>query len=183
MRILMVCLVVSLSGVFGGGCADDVVGVSEPVSLKLSGIKPGDIANGSASEDKNVNTESGNPYGAFLKAARDGLGQEPRAIRVKSAFLRVHADSKNVTNFEQVFADLELFAADSQTTIPVGTVSAPSGTSVAVVITADEVDLAALQTAMKGGDFKMGVRGAVQSTTPADFDLKITIDAIFEALD
>lgn len=181
MRTLLMSLVIA--PLMLAGCTDDVAGVSEPVSLKLSGIKPDDVKNGTASEDKNVNTESGNPYGAFLKAARDGLGRDPSAIRVKSAYLRVHADSKNVTTFEQVFEDLELFAADSQTTIPIGTVGHPMGSSIKMTITASEADLAPLQAAMKGGDFKMGVRGTVQATTPADFDLRITIDAVFEALD
>ena len=161
-------------------CGDDPVAYSETVSLKLSGIKNGDIAQGVASEDKNVNSESGNPYAEFLKSARAELGRDPGSIELVSAFVRVHADSKNVVNIEQVFEDLELFLANSQTTIPASDNEAPTGTSVRMAIYED-LDYGPVFDSMLAGDFKVGVRGATAAEPPADFDLKLTLDLKFTA--
>lgn len=166
---------------FLAACGDDPVAYSETVSVKLSGIKNGDIQNDQASEDKNINTESGNPYGEFVKRARDRLGgRDPGAIEIVKATVQVHADSKNVSTIEVVFADLELFIADSQTTIPVGSVSAPAGTSVPIPLR-EEIDYEPVYASMLGGDFRVGVRGATVELPPDDFDLKLTIDVRFTA--
>lgn len=178
LSVLFVALAVSLALV---GCGDDPVAYSETVSLRLSGIKNGDIKQGVASEDKNINSESGNPYGEFLKNARAKLGgKNPSAIEIVSAHVRVHADSKNVLNLEQVFTEIELFIANSQTTIPAGKRTAPTGTSVQVTIF-DDLDYAPVFNSMLGGDFKVGVRGPTVATPPVDFDLKLTIDLRFTA--
>ncbi|PKN57945.1 MAG: hypothetical protein CVU56_08120 [Deltaproteobacteria bacterium HGW-Deltaproteobacteria-14] len=163
------------------GCADDPVAHSETVSIELSGIKPGDLKNGVASEEKNINTESGNPYAEFLKNARAALGgEDPGAIELVSAYMRVNSTSKNVIAFEGVLVDAELFIANSQTTIPVGSVTSPKGSSVRITLD-PEVDFEPLRAAMLGGDFKVGVRGNAVAATPADFDLKISLDLKFTA--
>ena len=161
------------------GCPEEPVAYSETVSLKLSGMKEGDVKNNELSEEKNVNSESGNPYGAFVKAATDALGRSPGRIAPTSAFLRIHSDSTGVTGFEEIFTSMELFFSDSATTIPVGTVDAPQGSSVEVPL--DDVNLEALHDSMVGGDFKVGVRGPTQATTRDKFELRISIDIIFEA--
>lgn len=162
-------------------CGDDPVAYSETVSLKLSGIKNGDIEQGVASEEKSVSSESGNPYGEFIKNARARLGgKDPGSIEIVSCFVRVHADSKNVLNIEQVFDDLELFLATSQTTIPAGKNLNPSGTSTAITIDED-LDYSPVFSSMLGGNFKVGVRGTTVATPPVDFDLKLTIDLKFTA--
>jgi len=181
MRRLSVYVLVAFIAVSAIACGDDPVAYSETVSVKLSGIKNGDIRNQTASEDKNINTESGNPYAEFLKNARAELGgRDPRFIEVVSAFVRVHADSKNVIAFEQVFTDLELFLSNSQTTIPAGTRANPTGTSIEINVP-DDLDYEPVEASMLGGDFKVGVRGATVATPPADFDLKLTIDLKFTA--
>jgi len=165
-----------------GACGDDnVVAYSETVSTKLSGIKAGDVDQGSASEQKNINTESKNPYGAFLQTARSRLGRDPAAIEVTSIIVRVDGDSKNVIAIDQVLGDVEVFFADSQTTIPIGHVDGPEGSS--IVIPVDEVDLEPIMAAMLGGDFKVGVRGNAVASPPAEFELKLTLDVRFRAVD
>jgi len=163
------------------GCPEEPVAHSETVSLKLSGMKEGDVKNNEFSEEKNVNSESGNPYGEFTKAAENALGKAPSRIAPQSAFLRIHSDSEGVTSFGEVFASMELFFANSATTIPVGTVASPQGSSVEVALD-ENVDLEPLMASMIGGDFKVGVRGAAAASLPAGkFDLRITIDIKFEA--
>jgi hypothetical protein len=181
MRSLSVYVLVVLVAASALACGDDPVAYSETVSVKLSGIKNGDIQNQSASEDKNINTESGNPYAEFLKNARAKLGgRDPGYIEVASAFVRVHSDSKNVIAFEQVFTDLELFLANSQTTIPAGTRTSPTGTSVQMKVP-DDLDYEPVAASMRSGDFKVGVRGGTVATPPVDFDMKLTIDLKFTA--
>lgn len=162
-------------------CADDPVAYSETVSVKLSGIKNGDLVNGQASEDKNINTEEGNPYGAFLKNAREALGgRDPGAIEIVKADVRVHSDSKNVSTIQAVFSSLELFITSSSTTIPVGSKASPTGTSVGIALF-DDLDYEPVYDTMLGGDFKIGVRGPTVASPPVDFDLKLTIDVRFTA--
>lgn len=162
-------------------CGDDPVAHSETVSIELSGIKPGDLKNGVASEEKNINTESGNPYAEFLKNARAALGgKDPGAIELVSAYMRVNSTSKNVIAFEDVLVDAELFMTNSQTTIPVGSVTSPKGSSVSITLD-PEVDFEPLSAAMLGGDFKVGIRGNTVTTPPADFELKISLDLKFTA--
>jgi len=161
-------------------CGDDPVAYSETVSVKLSGIKNGDIDNGQASEDKNINTESGNPYAAFLKNARAKLGRDPSAVEISKATVQVHADSKNVSTIDAVFDSFEFFIANSATIIPAGSVADPRGTSVAVPIF-DDLDYEPVFASMLSGDFKVGVRGPTVPLPPADFELKLTIDLKFVA--
>lgn len=162
-------------------CGDDPVAHSETVSIKLSGLKNGDVDNGVYSEEKNINTESGNPYGEFLKNARAALGgKDPGAIELTSAFVRVHADSKNVATLEQVLADVELFVSDSATTLPVGQKDAPTGSSVAIPLD-EELDYEPIAATLLGGDFKVGVRGTAVDPLPSDFELKLTLDLKFTA--
>ena len=176
-RLVVLALLSSMAG-----CGDDPVAYSETISIRLSGIKNGDIANGQASEDKNINSEVGNPYAAFLKNARERLGRDPGLIEIVSATVRVHADSKNISSLDVVFADMELFMADSATTIPFAHRATISGSSLGFPID-DDVDYEPIAASMLGGDFKVGARGATVALPPDDFDLKLTLDLEFEAFE
>ncbi|MFO0748613.1 MAG: hypothetical protein U1F43_23555 [Myxococcota bacterium] len=169
-------------GLAAAGCGDDVVAYSETVSLKLDGIKAGEVSQGTASADKNVNTEDKNPYGAFLKTARSRLGRDPSGVEVVSLLVSVHPDSKNVVNLEQVFADFEVYLATSDTVVTIGHVTGPTGTSVVVPV-ADPIDYEPVLARMLDGNFKMGVRGNVVASPPDGFELKLTIDTKFRALE
>ena len=61
MKHLLVLLM--LSGVIG--CGDDPVSFSAPVGINLK-AKSGEVVNNAISNDKGINTESGNPFGAFV---------------------------------------------------------------------------------------------------------------------
>lgn len=164
-------------------CGDDPVAYSEVVSLKLSGMKDGDFKNNTVSEDKNISTESGNPYAVFLRNAKDALGgKDPGHIEVVSVTVQVHSESKNVTAIDQVLADVEVFIANSATTVPVANKTTPTGSSVVVPLIAN-VDYGGVSASMISGDFKMGARGTGIATLPADFDLKLTLDVRFEAFE
>lgn len=175
-------LLALLSGVsLTTGCGDDAVAYSETISTKLAGIKDGELTNGSASVDKNINTESGNPYADFLKTARSRLGgHDPSSVTPILITVRVDADSKKVASLEQVFTGLEVFFANSQTTIPVARVTTATGTSLSIPILSN-VDYEPIAASMLSGDFKVGVRGTTVSPAPTDFELKLTLDIRFRA--
>jgi len=169
-------------GVFHIGCGNDVVAHSETVSLKLSGIKEGDPVNGVASVDKNVNTEEGNPYGDFLKAARDRLGRDPSEVEVTSVVVKVHPESKDVTELDQVFADLEVYLSTSETVVIIGDAASVDGSTMTIPID-DDIDFEPVRARMLDGNFKMGVRGATRVTLPGKFELKLTLDVRFRAIE
>jgi len=164
-------------------CGDDPIAHSEVVSIKLSGFKPGDFTNNMSTEDKSINTESGNPYGVFLKNAKAALGgKDPSSIEVVGLTVQVHAESKNVTTVDAVFADLEVFISTSDTTIPIAAKATPKGSSVVMTIDED-IDYGAVKAELIKGEFKMGVRGSGINPLPADFELKLTLDIRFEAFE
>lgn len=178
---ILAALGVACSG-GGGAPGDGAAAYSETISLRMSGIKNGDVHDGQASVDKSVGGDSMDDYKIFLRTAHDRLGRDPSAVVVRSAVIRIYADTRGVNSLDEVFGSLELYIADSSTTIPIGSVSLPAGTSQDVVVTADEADLDALQDAMLHGSFKVGVRGPVVASPPSDFDLRLTVDIVFAAL-
>ena len=162
------------------GCGSPVA-VSDYISLKLSGIKDGDVKNGQVSTDKNVNTESGNPYAEFLrKVSLELNGAAPSVIEVDSVALQVHSESKGISDFGVLFTDIEIFISTSDTTVSLGTIEATTGSTVSLEEITNE-NLDAVQSAMKTGSFSLGVRGDTQDLLPDDFDLKISLDVQFSA--
>jgi len=162
------------------GCGQPVA-VSDYVSLKLSGVKEGDVKNGHVSEDKNINTEEGNPYAAFLRHVSEELeGQDPSVIEVDSLALHVHGDSKGIVNFESLFENMEVFITTSDTTVTLGVMEGPVGSTVYLEDILNE-NLSSVQTAMMIGAFGVGVRGLTQELVPDDFDLKMSLDIQFSA--
>jgi hypothetical protein len=167
-------------------CASDPdpIATSEAISIRLGGIQQGDVRDGEAAEDKKVNEESGNPYRTFLDTARSRLqGRDPSAILVRSATVQLRSDSNGVISFDQVFTSMELFVSDEVTTIPVGTIEAPSGTSRPATIFATIDSLAPMYESMLDHDrLRVGVRGPTVASPPPSFDLRMTIDVTFEAI-
>jgi hypothetical protein len=162
-------------------CADDPIAYSEVISLKLSGIKDGDAKNGVTTEEKNVNTESGNPYGAFLASAEGALdGAEPGRVELSSALVGLHADSKGVAQLDQVFSRVELFISSSTATYPLGDATSLSASTAAFVLSED-VDWEALQPTLVQGDFKVGVRVDVITDMEDNWDAKLFLDLNFSA--
>lgn len=86
-----------------GACSDDAINYSSPVGISLQ-FKSSDVVAGRILIDKNINTESGNPYGAFVKTAETKIGGTPGRIDVVSATLTVDSSSNQVTRLGEVFA-------------------------------------------------------------------------------
>jgi hypothetical protein len=170
-----------------GACGTEdpeAVATSENISIRLDGINEGAVRDGEASVDKKVDEESGNPYGEFLRVARSRLqGRDPSAILVRSATVQLRDDSNGVISFDQVFTSMELFLSDDRTTVPIGAIAAPAGTSQGATITATMDSLAPMYDSMLTPEkFHVGVRGPTVATPPANFDLRLTVDITFEAI-
>jgi len=169
------------------GCGDEeVVAYSEPVDLKLGSIKESDATGGIFMDEKNVNTEPGNPYQAFLDHAVAELdGAPPAAILVDRVVVRVGADSSGIGagGFSEVFADLSVYLGDSATTVVVAALDpVPTGSELEVPIVADRAALEPIRASMISGSLKVGVRGASAASPPAAFDLRTETTITFRAL-
>ncbi|MBT6176638.1 MAG: hypothetical protein HOI23_05270 [Deltaproteobacteria bacterium] len=187
MRTLMRSRIILNPGLAGlilaflaSGCGSPVA-VSDYISLKLSGIKEGDVRNGYVSESKNVNTEEGNPYADFLRVVDEHLeGESPSLIEIDSVALQVHSESKGIVDFITVFETLEIFISTSDTTASLGNVELTSESTLTLEDVTNE-NLVTVQEALREGSFKLGVRGGAQENLPDDFELRISLDVQFSA--
>lgn len=101
MHPLVRLLAVATFTALAAGCGDDPVSYSDPVGMSLS-VASGDVDNGTLVDEKNINTESGNPYGAFSSAAQSAIGGIPSSIEVDAATLTI-GDATGVDALEDIF--------------------------------------------------------------------------------
>jgi hypothetical protein len=169
-------------------CSTDPVSYSEPVGINLK-AKSGDVSSTVISEDKNITTESSNPYGSFVSAATTKIGRAPGRIEVDHATLLLGAQSINVTKLEDVFTgvvDLSFVINDSNTTYQVGTLANPSGVGpIDLDISLTGADITPQDfTKYLGGSFKVVARGTAAAgftSKSAEADLQLTFTfAAFE---
>lgn len=178
-----------LLAAFAMGCsgADKPVSHSAPVGINLK-AKSGDAKNDAIYDEKGITTESGNPYGAFIKDARAELdGADPTRIAVSSVTLLLGGNSKGVTKLEQVFAGSveTLFEVeDSKNSYPVGEVTDPKGSGpVALSADFDTTPMAATdRDKLIEGGFNVVIRGAAangfdKADAEADLQLTFTFNA------
>jgi hypothetical protein len=94
---------IALSVALFAGC-DDPISYSEDVGISMKA----EVVDGTIVDEKNINTESGNPYAAFVADARRTLGADPGSIEVDRVELALAAGS-TVTELDQVFGgDVEV---------------------------------------------------------------------------
>jgi hypothetical protein len=163
------------------GCGHEV-SYSAPVGISLN-AKSGDVAAGQLVDEKNINTESGNPYGAYIQAARTQLsGKDPSRITLDSLTLELKPSSTNVAGLEDIYTGLvniDFVMNSSNATSPAGHQSNPKGASPVVFIV--DFDFAQLTPADRvdfiGGSFKVVLRGTAASsfaTASANADMQAT---------
>ena len=164
-------------------CGDDPVSYSDPVGIALS-VKSGDVGAGAVLEEKNINTESGNPYGAFVTAAEAEIGGSPSRISVDATTLTLDATSKNVDELPAVFAgvvSVSFVMNTSGATYPVasGTIGADDGAGpVALDVDFDSDDMEdADYDDLVGGSFKVVLAG-VSATGFANLDADANLSVV-----
>lgn len=171
------------------GCGDPV-SFSAPVGINLK-AKASDTENGVITEDKGITTESGNPYGEFIKNARAKLdGKDPARIEVSSLTLLLGAQSTGVTKLEDVFAgNVEVFFVmnDTNNTYPVGNIKDPKGSgAVNLDVTFDSDTITGTdRDKLLGGSFKTFIRGpaATGFASPSSAEASLQLTFTFEAYD
>lgn len=164
------------------GCGTDPVGYSQPVGIELD-TKSGDTANATVTESKDITTENGNPYGAFVHGATAQLGgADPSRIDLDRLTLALGAQSTGVASLDEVVTgdvDVSLLVASSNHTYDAGHVTNPTGVGpVTMDPVFDWTQVAASdRSALLGGAFKVVLRGpaaATFSTKGADARLQVT---------
>ncbi len=167
-------------------CGDDPVSYSEPVGISLK-AKSADVVNAAVTDDKNITTESGNPYGAFVNNARARLdGAEPGHIEVDRVELLLGAGSTGVTTLEEIFAgpvDVLFVMGDTGNSVPVASLTVGSQAGAGPLAFGVDFDSDALSAAdydhLVAGSFKVAIRGAAATSFQskgADADLQVTLD-------
>ena len=171
---VLVSLFVALLAVGCGGDdgappdAPPPLNYSAPVVINLS-AKSADVAQNAISNEKGIMSEAGNPYGAFITAARQALfGRDPSRIDIASLSLVLGANTTGVTKLEDVFTgpvDVLFVMSGSNNTYPAGTVMNPTGTGPVVMTVSFVYASVAAQDHEHGGDSAHGARSDVY-----DFD-------------
>ena len=169
-------------------CSDDPVQVSDVVDLKIT-VSSGDVTAGVLQDEKNVNTESGNPYGVFVQGARDEIGHDPSHITVDGTSITLQATSKNVTTLGAVFAGstkLEFIMNGSSARYAVATrdmLAADGAGPVAFTVDFDSDDIPEADYAdLASGSFKVMLSGApAAGFEAANADADLTMSLTFSA--
>jgi len=148
----------ALLAVLAAACgSSDPVGYSQPVEISLE-ARSAEVVGGQVHADKNINTDPGNPYKAFVNAAVQALGHSPSRIVVTSATLKLDvAGSTVVTALEQVVAGTVRVSFEpngSSNAYPVASVVGPTGVGpVTMTVSFDS-------SAMTAADFQDLVGGS-----------------------
>lgn len=155
-----------------GACGDDPVGYSAPVAINLKS-KSDDVKTGAISDEKGITTESGNPFGAFMNAARQALGgKDPGRIELSEASLLLGAGSKGVVSLEEVFGgkvEVLFIVDDTKDTFPAAHIDSVKGSGpLPLSIDFNDAGLGTSRTKFYGGSFKVVIRG----TAAASFTVK-----------
>jgi len=147
--------------------------------------------NGVVTGEKSINTEPGNPYGAFVGGARARIGRDPAIIDVERAELALGPGPTGVTTLGEVFAgtvEVVFQMEPTNVTYPVaaGPIDAGTGAGpveLAIVFDADAIPDSDYVKLLLGA-FKLGVRGPAApgfESRGADVGLQITLTfAAFE---
>jgi hypothetical protein len=169
-------------------CGSDPVSFSAPVGINLK-AKSGDVAASAISETKDITTESGNPYGAFITDARAKLGgKDPTAIEISDLTLVLGGQSTGVSSLDQVFTgdvDVAFVVNDSNNTYDAGHIMNPTGAGPAAMAVSFDSSVVSPGdwTKFLGGGFKVVIRGPAAATfagkgAEADLQVTFTFDAL-----
>jgi hypothetical protein len=146
-------------------CGSDPVQYSAPVGIELK-AKSGDVSGNVISEQKDITTETGNPYGAFMTSSMASLGgHAPSRIEIDQLTLTLGAQSTAVTALEQVLTgdvDIAFLVNDSSNTYDAGHVMNPTGVGPVDVHPQFDWSMVAPtdQVRILNGSFKVAVRGS-----------------------
>jgi hypothetical protein len=161
MKTLVALVSLALLAACGG---KDPVSYSAPVGISLP-VASKDASTGAIAVGKNINTESGNPYGAFVNAARARIGHDPSRIALAAITLQLlTGTSTGVNKLEEVFTGPVAISFEMNGTnaiYPVAQIANPSGAGpVSMSAGFDSSSLpAADRASLDQGQFKVVLSG------------------------
>jgi hypothetical protein len=195
MRKVLISLLMMTVGACGGddpGATADAAPIthSQAVGINLS-IKSGDVTADAASDEKDIDSEAGNPYAGFVTAARLALsGEDPGSVDLSVVTLLLGGTSTGVTTLQQVFTgevEVLFVMKDTNNTYNVATVTDPMGGG---PVTMDIVWDPALIKASTldwekflAGQFRVVIRGTATTGfdgLAADAKLQVTLTFVAE---
>lgn len=147
-----------------GACGSDPVNFSQPVGIELK-AKSSDVTTAAVSETKDITTESGNPYGAFVADAKTHLGgHDPSRIELPSVTLALGGQSTGVAKLDDVFTgdvDVAFVMNSTNNTYDVGHIMNPTGVGPSSLdVSFDSTQLASQDWPLfLNGQFKVVIRG------------------------
>lgn len=166
-------------------CGDDPLRYSEPVAINLK-AKSADTTGGVVSDEKGINTESGNPYGKFVTDAKAQLGgRDPGSIELEATTVLLGAGSTGVTRLGEVYTgNVELLFEMNDTNNsfpaaagPIAATDAGGPITLASGFGSDGVG-SADYAKLLSGSFKVVIRGPAATdfmTKGADADIQVTM--------
>jgi hypothetical protein len=177
------CCAIAIAVALCAACHADPVSYSTPVGISLK-AKSANASNGVVTDEKSINSETGNPYGAFVSDARARIGRDPALIDIESVEVVLAAGSNGVAMLGDVFAgtvDLAFQMNDTNNTYPVanGTIAADTvgPAPLDVVFAAESVpDLDYVKLLL--GGFKLVARGPAApafASKGAEATLQVTL--------
>lgn len=162
---------------------------SGEITITINTMNPSDIRTpGTIEKDENISAETNNPWGKFVREARDACAGDPVAFEVLSARVALDVDgSQDVAVLEDVIngAATIFFASttgsdSSAVRVDVASAAAATGLGpVSFAVGATQDSLASLHQKLVGGDFHVGLRAATTLTDQDNFsmDVRITLSA------
>lgn len=177
-NILKSILTVSLF--LGAGCKPDAV--VDDIGINLN-VKSADLDNnGNLVTDKNIATEVGNPYGAFLGDIQAQLGGDLATITLEDATISLSGG--NQVSLEELYTGtvtLTIVDDSAGTETVIATVEDPTGVGPVDLSIDDNVfDDDAFQATLNEGSFKMRLSGTPTDPTAninADLSLSLSFNA------
>lgn len=163
-------------------CGTDPISYSAPVGIEL-GAKSGDVSMNVVTEQKDITTESGNPYGSFINQAMTKLGgKTPSRIALDDLTLTLGAQSSGVSSLEEILTgdvDVAFLVNNSNNTYDAGHVSGPMGVGPVSMTPSFDWSMVASQDIpqIMNGSFKVVLRGSAASafsTKGANATLQVT---------
>jgi len=160
---------------------------SIPMTLTINSMNSSDIdPPGVIEKDENISTETGNPWGEFIRLAEDQCQAAPIGFEVLSVSIGLDvAGSSGVQVLEDVISgDATVFFASTQGSdaaavrVDVGSRSGVTGAGpVSLPVTATRAQLGALLERLLGGDFHVGLRAETDrlDTDSFSMDVRVTL--------
>jgi len=169
-------------------CSDDPVSYSAPVGISLD-ARSSDVVSGTITSEKNINTESGNPYAAYIAAARDELGGDPGSITLDETTFAIVDGTTGVTTLGEIFdgdVDISFVMNSTDTVYPAAVLTVTADTGAGPVEAHSHFDDSTVTDEdwpdFVGGNFKVLMTApAADSFAAADADANLEATFTFSA--